>query len=303
MDSISIHALADIQTKDIGVHTRFAQYVIVENSACIGRDCQVGTHTLIEGDVIIGDRVTIHGGVQLWNGLRVGNDAVIGPGVTFGRTTSTAPQITHLWPDCSIGAGATILAGVEVGKNAVVSAGAVVTKSVPPNAIVAGNPAHIIGYVNANSTEPAISLPPSSALVSETQVRGVKLHHLPKVSDIRGSLTVGEVPRQIPFQIQRYFLVFDVPSVETRGEHAHRECHQFLICVKGNCSVVTDDGVNRQEFLLDRPELGLHLPPMVWGIQYKYSNDAVLLVLASHGYDSADYIRNYSEFLDLVKGH
>jgi hypothetical protein len=95
-------------------------------------------------------------------------------------------------------------------------------------------------------------------------------------------------------------MVFDVPSMETRGEHAHRVCHQFLICVRGSCAVVADDGKNRQEFLLDRPDVGVHLPPMVWGIQYKYSADAVLLVFASHHYDSADYIRNYAEFRQLV---
>jgi UDP-2-acetamido-3-amino-2,3-dideoxy-glucuronate N-acetyltransferase len=91
--------------------------------------------------------------------------------------------------------------------------------------------------------------------------------------------------------------VFGVPSVETRGEHAHRECHQFLVCVRGSVSVVADDGRRREEYLLDRPELGLHLPPMVWGIQYRYSADAVLLVFASHYYDPADYIREYDRFL------
>jgi hypothetical protein len=123
---------------------------------------------------------------------------------------------------------------------------------------------------------------------------------MPRGVDIRGSLTVGEAERSVPFPIKRYFMVFDVPSMETRGEHAHRECHQFLICVRGSCAVVADDGTNRQEFLLDRPDLGLHLPPMIWGIQYKYSPDAVLLVLASHAYDNADYIRDYNEFQSLV---
>jgi hypothetical protein len=95
--------------------------------------------------------------------------------------------------------------------------------------------------------------------------------------------------------------VFDVPSRETRGEHAHRACHQFLLCAKGSCAVVADDGVRRQEFLLDRPDLGLHLPPMIWGIQYKYTPDAVLLVFASELYDAADYIRDYDQFLGEVK--
>ena len=96
-------------------------------------------------------------------------------------------------------------------------------------------------------------------------------------------------------------MVFDVPSAETRGEHAHRECHQFLICVRGSCAVVADDGVNRQEFVLNRPEHGLYLPPMTWGIQYKYSPDALLLVFASHYYEAADYIRDYEEFLQVSR--
>jgi hypothetical protein len=127
----------------------------------------------------------------------------------------------------------------------------------------------------------------------------VTLHRLPRVTDIRGSLTVGEFERSIPFPVRRYFMVFDVPSVETRGEHAHRLCHQFLICVRGQCSAVADDGTHRQEFVLDRPDIGLHLPPMVWGIQYQYSPDALLMVFASHYYDAADYVRDYNEFLGL----
>ena len=119
------------------------------------------------------------------------------------------------------------------------------------------------------------------------------------VKDLRGNLSVGEMSRDIPFEVKRYFLVFDVPSVETRGEHAHRICHQFLVCVKGRCSVVADDGRQRHEFLLDSPDLGVHLPPMVWGIQYKYSADAVLLVFASEHYDSAEYVRDYDEFIAL----
>ena len=122
----------------------------------------------------------------------------------------------------------------------------------------------------------------------------------PCMPDIRGSLTVGEFERSVPFQARRYFMVFDVPSVETRGEHAHHTCHQFLVCVRGQLSVVADDGTNREEFVLDRPDLGLHLPPRVWGIQYKYSADAVLLVFASHYYDADDYIRDYDQFLGLV---
>lgn len=127
------------------------------------------------------------------------------------------------------------------------------------------------------------------------------IYTLPHIQDPRGSLSVGEFGRSIPFEAKRYFIVFDVPSGEVRGEHAHRECHQFLLCVKGSCMVIADDGSNRQEFVLDKPNVGAHLPPMTWGVQYNYSPDAVLLVFASHYYDDADYLRNYDEFAKLVK--
>ena len=127
-----------------------------------------------------------------------------------------------------------------------------------------------------------------------------RLIDLPRVIDPRGNLTVGEFGKTIPFEAKRYFMVFQVPLVEVRGEHAHKECHQLLICARGKMSAIADDGLHRQEFVLDRPDLGLYLPPKVWGVQYKHSPDAVLLVFASHYYDSADYIRDYSEFRQLV---
>lgn len=127
-----------------------------------------------------------------------------------------------------------------------------------------------------------------------------RLIDLPRVIDTRGNLTVGEFGKTIPFEAKRFFMVFQVPLVEVRGEHAHKKCHQFLICTRGKMSAIADDGFNRQEFVLDRPDLGLYLPPTVWGVQYKYSPDAVLLVFASHYYDGADYIRDYSEFRQFV---
>lgn len=201
----------------------------------------------------------------------------------------------------SIGANATILSGLEIGAGAMVGAGAVVTRSVPPNAIAVGNPARIVGYIDTQNAGAAASETRADVQgVTVTNVKGVTLHELPHIRDIRGSLSVGEFERTIPFHIRRYFLVYDVPSREVRGEHAHHECHQFLLCIKGACSVVADDGINRCEFVLDRANLGIHLPPMTWGTQYKYSSDAVLLVFASDYYDANDYIRNYSEFKSLV---
>ncbi len=303
-----IHPLADVQSARIGINTRIWQYVVVLPDAQIGQDCNICSHCLIENDVVIGDRVTIKSGVQLWDGLRVGDDVFIGPNVSltndkFPRSKQTPAQFlqTTLEAGASIGAGVTILPGITIGGKSMVAAGAVVTRSVPPNAIVVGNPAKIVGYVDADRSKMTDDADQATALgVQTTQVAGVTLHHMPKVVDMRGNLTVGEFDRSIPFVPKRYFIVYDVPSKETRGEHAHRECHQFLICVRGNCSVVADDGQHRQEFLLDKPDVGLHLPPMVWGIQYKYSSDAVLMVFASHYYNSADYIRDYNQFLTSI---
>lgn len=122
-----------------------------------------------------------------------------------------------------------------------------------------------------------------------------------RISDPRGSLTVGEVASELPFKPERYFLTFDVPSAELRGEHAHKQCQQFLICVHGSCQVMVDDGSNRSEVLLDRPDLGVFMPAMIWGTQHKYSSDAVLLVFASHRYDPDDYLRTYGDFLAEVE--
>ena len=310
--SKNIHPLSDVQTKDIGEGTRIWQFCVVFAKAKIGANCNICAHVLIENDIVIGDNVTVKSGVQLWDGLRVENNVFIGPNVTFTNDLHPRSKVypeqflsTTVKQGASIGANATILPGITIGENCMVGAGSVVTRSVPPNAIVLGNPARIVGYTttklnNTNKIQPTSDArkPPYS---DETLVRGVKIYKLPLIPDIRGSLTVGEFEQHIPFAPKRYFIVFDVPSKETRGEHAHRACHQFLICVRGSCAVLVDDGENRIETLLDSPDVGIHLSPMVWGVQYKYSEDAVLLVFASHHYDSADYIRNYSDFINEVK--
>jgi UDP-2-acetamido-3-amino-2,3-dideoxy-glucuronate N-acetyltransferase len=301
-----IHELAEVETMSIGNSSRIWQFTIVLPGATIGSDCNICSHCFIENDVVIGDRVTIKNGVQLWDGLRVGNDVFIGPNVSFAndrfpRSKQTPEKFLQTIIDdgASIGSGAVVLPGLRIGRNAMIAAGSVVTRSVPPNAIVMGNPARITGYADATKplVEDSKDSPPKLVSKVASKINGVTLINFPLVSDIRGSLTVGQFSDSVPFEVKRYFLVFDVPSIETRGEHAHKACHQLLICIHGSCAVVADDGLNRQEFILDQPNVGLHLPPMVWGIQYKYSSDAVLLVFASHHYDSSDYIRDYNEFL------
>lgn len=313
MTNCFIHPTADVQTKHIGADTRIWQYVVVLPTARIGDQVNVCSHCLIENDVVIGNRVTVKSGVQLWDGLRISDDVFIGPNVTF--TNDKFPR-SKVYPDqflqtcieagASIGGGAVILPGIVIGKGAMVGAGAVVTKSVPPYAIVTGSPARITGYVEAAKNAPT----PDRKVLSADNIPGsvvpvgvgnVTLHYFKYIPDMRGDLSVGEFARDIPFEPKRYFLVFNVPSEKTRGEHAHHHCHQFLICVKGKCAVVVDDGKERTEVELNRPDMGIYLPPLTWGIQYKYSSDAVLLVFASHYYEAEDYIRNYDDFIDVIK--
>ena len=138
--------------------------------------------------------------------------------------------------------------------------------------------------------------------VTPLGVRGVTLHRLKVVDDDpRGRLTVGEVGHDLPFTPLRYFVVFDVPGREIRGAHAHRVCEQFLVCLRGSVEVSVDDGRTAEKVQLDSPGLGLYVPPMIWAVQFQYSPDAQLLVLASHPYDQADYIRAYDEFLAEVR--
>jgi dTDP-4-dehydrorhamnose 3,5-epimerase-like enzyme len=170
---------------------------------------------------------------------------------------------------------------------------------------VAGNPARIAGYVDALKHTPGADLTMPSGLdsaVAASRVQGVTIHRLKDVQDLRGNLSVGNFLEDIPFTPSRYFLVFDVPSHHVRGEHAHWRCQQFIICASGSLALVVDDGHTREEIRLDRPSMGVYLPPMIWGIQYKYTANAVLLVFASEPYDPQDYIRNYDEFVAAVRG-
>jgi UDP-2-acetamido-3-amino-2,3-dideoxy-glucuronate N-acetyltransferase len=304
------HPNALVESDSIGARTRIGAFAHVLPGAQIGEDCNLGDGVFIESNVVVGNRVTVKGGVQLWDGVMLEDDVFIGPNVTFTNDRFPRSQAhpeaflkTVVRKGASIGANATILPGLTIGKCAMVGAGAVVTKDVPTNAVVVGNPATICSYVDtlkAERRQPEPAAKGASQAIEPSSVPGVALHTLPLHGDLRGQLSVGEFEKDVPFAPKRYFLVFGVTNSKVRGEHAHHICHQFLVCVRGECSVLADDGAHRQEFRLDQPRLGLHLPPLVWGVQYKFSEDAVLLVFASHLYDPGDYIRDYDEFLAAV---
>lgn len=302
--SVFIHPNGLCESDNIGAGTRIWAFAHVLPGARIGRDCNICDHVFIENDVVVGDRVTVKCGVQLWDGVRLEDDVFIGPNVTFTNDpfprSKTYPERfpqTVVARGASIGANATVLPGVRIGANAMVGAGAVVTRDVPANAVIAGNPARIINYADAVQDAPPPLIPAQQTGVRDCSVPGVTIHTLPLVGDMRGNLTVGEVGEHVPFTPKRFFMVFDVPGSNVRGQHAHKVCHQFLICPHGSCSVMVDDGRRREEIRLDAPNLAVYMPPMIWGVQYKYSSDAVLLVFASDPYDPDDYIRDYDAFL------
>ncbi len=233
-------------------------------------------------------------------------DARIELGATLGAFVILAGKNIVIRANARLDAGCVIAEGVTVGQGAWVRAGAVVLRSVPPNAIMEGNPAQIVGYVD----RAPYGHRANSRLIDVQSLGNIErparipldvgesaLYLMRRVTDARGSLTVGEVPTELPFSPSRYFAVFGVPSVELRGEHAHKRCQQFLICLHGSCRVLLDDGVQRCEVILDRPDMGIFMPEMIWGTQYRYSSDAALLVFASRPYESEDYLRTYDDFL------
>jgi acetyltransferase-like isoleucine patch superfamily enzyme/dTDP-4-dehydrorhamnose 3,5-epimerase-like enzyme len=299
---VFLHPQALCESRNVGEGTRIWAFAHVLPGAQIGRDCNICDHVFIENDVVLGDRVTVKCGVQLWDGLRIADDVFIGPNATFTNDPfprskhHRAPMRTSIGRGASLGANSTILPGLSVGRDSMVGAGAVVTQPVPARAIVMGNPARIVGYVD---TEPQTAAEAAPSARRELP-GGAALVHLGTHSDLRGMLAVAEVGAHIPFPPQRVFFVSDVSGKEVRGEHAHRRCRQLLVCVRGSVAVIVDDARARHEVLLDSPGLGLYIPPMVWSVQYRFSADAALAVLASDPYEPADYIRDYEEFLTLA---
>ncbi|QKU57128.1 isomerase [Vibrio cholerae] len=295
-----IHEKAICESNNIGSGTKVWAFAHILPGAKVGSNVNVCDGVFIENDVVIGNNVTIKCGVQLWDGLRVGNNVFIGPNATFSNDKyprskcypdSFSPTIIE--DGASIGANATILPGVVIGMYAMVGAGAVVTRNVPPYATVIGNPAKIVNY----NTDAISNTGFNDQIDRHLKVRECRVITFPSFTDMRGSLVVCEYKNHIPFIPKRSFFVHSVETDKVRGEHAHKECHQLLVAISGSLSVVVDNGYDRDEVLLNSPAVGLLIPNGIWGIQYKFSKDAVLMVYASESYNDEDYIRNYDEFI------
>jgi oxalate decarboxylase/phosphoglucose isomerase-like protein (cupin superfamily) len=107
--------------------------------------------------------------------------------------------------------------------------------------------------------------------------------------------------REVPFDVKRIFYLYDIPGGESRGAHAHKECHQFLVAASGSFEVLLDDGKTQRIVQLNRPYQGLHIPPMIWASEINFSSGAICLVLASEKYNEKDYIREYDTYLNFVR--
>jgi UDP-2-acetamido-3-amino-2,3-dideoxy-glucuronate N-acetyltransferase len=307
--SFYLHPHGLCESSLIGDGTRIWAFAHVLPGARIGRDCNICDHVFIENDVVVGDRVTVKCGVQLWDGLIVEDDVFIGPNATFSndrfprsRQYPESFARTVIQRGASIGAGATILPGITIGRNAMVGAGSVVISDVQPDAVVMGNPAHVVRYLDTLQDPSGMA---DSAVLHEARslsVPGVMVQPLKRIDDSRGNLVVGEFFPDVPFVPKRFFMIFDVPSNRIRAGHALKTCNQFIVCTKGQCSLVVSNGKIRQEVRLDEPGIGVYIPAMTWLTMYKFSADAVLTVFASTIYDPGDYIRDYQEYVILAGG-
>jgi hypothetical protein len=125
------------------------------------------------------------------------------------------------------------------------------------------------------------------------------LLQLPKIENRAGNITPIHNNIEIPFEVKRVFYLYDIPGGESRGAHAHKECHQFLVAVSGSFEILLDDGKSKRTVFLNRPYMGLHIPPGIWASELNFSSGSICLVLASHIYNEMDYIRNYQVFIKV----
>lgn len=290
-----VHPQAIVETQDVGAGTRVWAFAHILPGAVVGRDCNICDGVFVEGDVVVGDRVTVKCGVQLWSGVTLEDDVFVGPNATF--TNDPFPrsrQYPQSFPrtvvrrGASIGANATLLPGITIGERAMVGAGAVVTRSVPPRAIVVGNPARIVGEVDAGDRRQPKRRP---------ALDGARTIEIPEITDQRGSLTFGQFEAQLPFVPRRYFTIMDVPVGARRGGHAHRTVEQFIVALRGRAVVTLNDGASTRRIVLDSPRAALYVPPMVWNDLDEMSPETVILCLASGDFDEAEYIRDHNAFM------
>jgi hypothetical protein len=134
--------------------------------------------------------------------------------------------------------------------------------------------------------------------MNKVRITDCNIIWLPKIQNRAGNITPVHENIDVPFPIKRVFYLYDIPGGESRGAHAHIECHQFLVAASGSFDVMVDDGKSKKVFNLNRPYFGLHIPPGIWAEEFNFSSGGICLVLASHNYNEKDYLRSYEEYLN-----
>jgi UDP-2-acetamido-3-amino-2,3-dideoxy-glucuronate N-acetyltransferase len=300
--SAAVHPSALVETDSVGDGTTVGAFARIAAGASVGGKCSIEEQAFVDEGVRVADEVTLGVGVRLLGQVVVGHGVEVAANAVLGHMDGKADEEVVVGRGARIGANATVLAGLRIGRGAVVSPGSVVESDVPAHAVVRGSPARIVSYVDAlpETTKPEIDLSTLSE-PTQTGVAGVFLYPLTYARDLRGSLSALEF-EGLAFMPRRMFAVYGVPDESVRGAHAHRTCGQLLVCMSGEARCIADDGKgSRQEFVLSTSKAGLYLPPMIWGMQYGYTRDACLVVLAELPYDPDDYIRDYEEFVALVE--
>jgi len=136
--------------------------------------------------------------------------------------------------------------------------------------------------------------------MNRVTISDCRIIELPKVHFKAGNMSIADGVDEVPFRVARAFWIYDIPAGESRGAHAHHECHQFMIAGSGSFEVEVDDGREKETFYLNRPFYGLHVPPGIWAHELNFSAGAICIVLTSHPYEDEDYITDYDEYRRLA---
>jgi hypothetical protein len=253
-----------------------------------------------ESEQSIASTATVGSGAQLIGSVVIRDHAVVDDGAIIGAAPDSTPNTaatTVIGEGAFVGARAIVGAGVSIGSGAVLRPGSVLTADAPPMAVVSGNPGAVIDYVASPAAPvPTMEIGTLASDGGSWLPKGVSFVNLQQVSDLRGDLVICE-HEDLPFTVNRTFFVTDVERGLFRGAHAHEVCIQMLVCVQGSVSCLLDDKEVKLNVSLNRPDIGLVVPPLIWVMQYNFSPGSVLAVYASHRYTPDEYINSYEDFV------
>ena len=275
--------------------------------AVIGSECNICDHVFIENDVVIGDKVTIKCGVQLWDGVRLEDEVFVGPNATFANDRYPRSKVypseylkTHVLRGASIGANATILPGLTIGERSLVAAGSVVTRDVPAKVLVQGNPARPSAFLDADLVDVGARDDCEDPLEI---LPGVEVRRVPRTSERSGALDLDRACSQYSF-CGAAFLRFDRGSQRRAlaGGHAYIRCAQFIVLFSGAVTALVDNARERRAVRLSVPGTGILMPPGTWGGYLAFAPGTMLGVFCSEPYDPADRIQDYRTFLKRYGG-